>query len=249
MVYLDSFIIRSAKPYLATRGATIHGDYGEIFYEGDTLVTFIYEKSRSVLEVHSIDSILMNLEKRVEDWNEHITRILGIPWGFLIGAELTIAQSHISLVNKIQKVYRSQGIQIHNKHIEIIVRQITSKVLVSEDEMSNAICYRVILLGIMRASLNTQSFISEASFQETARVLAKAALWGRIDWLKGLKDCFSGGDDTHFFWGEMRDILLHHKELFCSCIPKPKSFHNISEQPFYAMGSNPIVHKSGFIIS
>ncbi|TYI50221.1 hypothetical protein E1A91_D12G086400v1 [Gossypium mustelinum] len=60
-------------------------------------------------------------------WNECITRILGIPWGFVISAELTIVQSRLSLVNKIQKVYRSQGVQIHNRHIEIIVRQITSK--------------------------------------------------------------------------------------------------------------------------
>lgn len=69
-----------------------------------------------VLEARSIDSI------RVEGWNERITRI---PWGFLIGAELTIAQSRISLVNKIQKVYLH-----HNRHIEILLRQITSKVLV-----------------------------------------------------------------------------------------------------------------------
>ncbi|PHT94101.1 hypothetical protein T459_01983 [Capsicum annuum] len=54
--------------------------------------------------------------------------------------------------------------------------------------LEEAICYRVILLGITIASLNTQSFISKASFQETARVLAKAALRGRIDWLKGLKE-------------------------------------------------------------
>uniref|UniRef100_A0A7N2MBW5 Uncharacterized protein n=1 Tax=Quercus lobata TaxID=97700 RepID=A0A7N2MBW5_QUELO len=54
--------------------------------------------------------------------------------------------------------------------------------------LEEAICYRAILLGITKASLNTQSFISEASFQETARVLAKAALRGRIDWLKGLKE-------------------------------------------------------------
>uniref|UniRef100_UPI0030E2003D RNA polymerase beta'' subunit n=1 Tax=Petrorhagia saxifraga TaxID=46121 RepID=UPI0030E2003D len=222
IVQFDSLVVRSAKPCLATPGATVHGDYGEIFYEGDTLVTFIYEKSRSgditqglpkveqVLEVRSVDSISINLEKRINDWNECIKKSLGIPWGFLIGAELTIAQSRISLVNKIQKVYRSQGVQIHDRHIEIIVRQITSKVLVSEDGMSNvflpgeliglfraertgraleeAICYRIILLGITRASLNTQSFISEASFQETARVLAKAALRGRIDWLKGLKE-------------------------------------------------------------
>nr|YP_009455302.1 RNA polymerase beta' subunit [Erythropalum scandens]AUG62836.1 RNA polymerase beta' subunit [Erythropalum scandens] len=278
IVQVNSVVIRSAKPYLATPGATVHGHYGEILYEGDTLVTFIYEKSRSgditqglpkveqVLEVRSIDSISMNLEKRVEGWNERITRILGIPWGFLIGAELTIVQSRISLVNKIQKIYRSQGVQIHNRHIEIIVRQITSKVVVSEDGMSNvfspgeligllraertgraleeAICYRAILLGITRTSLNTQSFISEASFQETARVLEKASLRGRIDWLKGLKEnVVLGGmipvgtgfkglmhrssqhnnvsletKKKNLFEGEMRDILFYHRGLFDSCI-------------------------------
>ena len=222
IVNMDSFVIRAAKTYLATTGATVNGHYGEILYKGDRLVTFIYEKSRSsditqglpkveqIFEARSIDSLSPNLERRIEDWNERIPRLLGVPWGFLIGAELTIAQSRISLVNKIQKVYRSQGVQIHNRHIEIIIRQVTSKVRVSEDGMSNvfspgeligllraeragraldeSIYYRAILLGITRASLNTQSFISEASFQETARVLAKAALRGRIDWLKGLKE-------------------------------------------------------------
>nr|YP_009419480.1 DNA-directed RNA polymerase beta'' subunit [Sladenia celastrifolia]ASM46142.1 DNA-directed RNA polymerase beta'' subunit [Sladenia celastrifolia] len=296
IVQVDSVVIRSAKPYLATPGATVHGHYGEILYEGDTLVTFIYEKSRSgditqglpkveqVLEVRSIDSISMNLENRVEGWNERIIRILGIPWGFLIGAELTIVQSRISLVNKIQKVYRSQGVQIHNRHIEIIVRQITSKVLVSEDGMSNvfspgeligllraermgraleeAICYRAILLGITRASLNTQSFISEASFQETARVLAKAALRGRIDWLKGLKEnVVLGGmipvgtgfkglippsgqhnnipletKKKNLFEGEIRDILFHHRKLFDSCLSK--NFYDTSEQSFIGLNDS-----------
>nr|YP_010878443.1 RNA polymerase beta'' subunit [Aristolochia griffithii]WHE25535.1 RNA polymerase beta'' subunit [Aristolochia griffithii] len=290
IVHVDSLVIRSAKPHLATPGATVHGHYGEILYEGDTLVTFIYEKSRSgditqglpkveqVLEVRSIHSISMNLEKRVEGWNAHITKIIGNPWGFLIGAELTIAQSRISLVNKIQKVYRSQGVQIHNRHIEIIVRQITSKVLVSEDGMSNvfspgeligllraertgraleeAICYRAILLGITKASLNTQSFISEASFQETARVLAKAALRGRIDWLKGLKEnvvlggmipvgtAFKGLvhrsrqhnnipleiKKKNLFEGKIRDIFFHHRELLGFCIQK--TFHDTAEQSF-----------------
>ncbi|CAI8602247.1 unnamed protein product [Vicia faba] len=219
---MDSVIIRLANPYLATPEATIQDHYGEILSQEDILVTFIYEKSRfgditqglpkveQILEIRLIDSISMNLEKRIYAWNECITKILGMPWGFLIGAELTIAQSRISLVNKIQKVYRSQGVHIHNRHIEIIVRQITSKVLVSEDGMSNVflpceligllraermgraleepICYRALLLGITKTYLNTQSFISEASFQETARVLAKAALRGHIDWLKGLKE-------------------------------------------------------------
>nr|YP_010407827.1 RNA polymerase beta'' subunit [Clerodendrum thomsoniae]URF20717.1 RNA polymerase beta'' subunit [Clerodendrum thomsoniae]UZH34338.1 RNA polymerase beta'' subunit [Clerodendrum thomsoniae] len=292
LVQVDSAVIRSAKPYLATPGATVHGHYGEILYEGDTLITFIYEKSRSgditqglpkveqVLEVRSIDSISMNLEKRIGGWNECITRILGMPWAFLIGAELTIVQSRISLVNKIQKVYRSQGVQIHNRHIEIIVRQITSRVLVSEDGMSNvfspgeligllraertgrvleeAVCYRALLLGITRASLNTQSFISEASFQETARVLAKAALRGRIDWLKGLKEnVVLGGmipagtglkglvppskqhkrspfemetEKNNLFEGKMRDILFHHRKLFDSFLSK--NFHDRPEQSY-----------------
>nr|YP_009141792.1 RNA polymerase beta' subunit [Vicia sativa]AIL56317.1 RNA polymerase beta' subunit [Vicia sativa] len=272
-VQMDSVIIRSANSYLATPESTIHGHYGEILSQGDILVTFLYEKSRSsditqglpkveqIFEIRSIDSISMNLKKRIDAWNECITKILGIPWGFLIGAELTIAQSRISLVNKIQKVYRSQGVHIHNRHIEIIVRQITSKVLVSEDGMSNVflpgeligllraertgraleepICYRALLFGITKTSLNTQSFISEASFQETARVLAKAALRGRIDWLKGLKENVVLGGmipvGTGFkrimhrsrsrqlnkitrkkklFEVEIRNLLFHHRKFF-----------------------------------
>nr|YP_010934082.1 RNA polymerase beta'' subunit [Ctenium concinnum]WKU84508.1 RNA polymerase beta'' subunit [Ctenium concinnum] len=292
LVNMDSFVIRAAKPYLATIGATVHGHYGKILYKGDRLVTFIYEKSRSsditqglpkveqIFEARSIDSLSPNLERRIEDWNERIPRILGVPWGFLIGAELTIAQSRISLVNKIQKVYRSQGVQIHNRHIEIIIRQVTSKVRVSEDGMSNvflpgeligllraeraaraldeSIYYRAILLGITRASLNTQSFISEASFQETARVLAKAALRGRIDWLKGLKEnVVLGGiipvgtgfqkfvqrvpqdknlyfeiQKKNLFTSEMRDILFLHTELISSDSDVTNNFYETSEPPF-----------------
>nr|QCO74635.1 RNA polymerase beta' subunit [Cleistogenes sp. BM-2019] len=292
IVNMDSFVIRTAKPYLATIGATVHGHYGKILYKGDRLVTFIYEKSRSsditqglpkveqIFEARSIDSLSPNLERRIEDWNERIPRILGVPWGFLIGAELTIAQSRISLVNKIQKVYRSQGVQIHNRHIEIIIRQVTSKVRVSEDGMSNvflpgeligllraeragraldeSIYYRAILLGITRASLNTQSFISEASFQETARVLAKAALRGRIDWLKGLKENvvlggiipvgtgfqkfvhrFPQNKNLYFeiqkknlFTSEMRDILFLHTELVSSDSDVTNNFYETSEPPF-----------------
>nr|YP_009233854.1 RNA polymerase beta' subunit [Hilaria cenchroides]AMB49549.1 RNA polymerase beta' subunit [Hilaria cenchroides] len=292
IINMDSFVIRAAKPYLATIGATVHGHYGKILYKGDRLVTFIYEKSRSsditqglpkveqIFEARSIDSLSPNLERRIEDWNERIPRILGVPWGFLIGAELTIAQSRISLVNKIQKVYRSQGVQIHNRHVEIIIRQVTSKVRVSEDGMSNvflpgeligllraeragraldeSIYYRAILLGITRASLNTQSFISEASFQETARVLAKAALRGRIDWLKGLKENvvlggiipvgtgfqkfvhrFPQDKNLYFekkkknlFTSEMRDILFLHTELVFSDSDVTNNFYETSEPPF-----------------
>lgn len=117
------------------------------------------------------------------------------------------------LISEIQNVYKSQGVDISDKHIEIIVRQMTTKVKVSESGKTtlvpgelvdlekirriNAIAqyhgfstatYVPVLLGITKASLSTDSFISAASFQETARVLTKAAVEGKKDWLKGLKE-------------------------------------------------------------
>nr|YP_009041045.1 RpoC2 [Tetraphis pellucida]AIB08530.1 RpoC2 [Tetraphis pellucida] len=221
-IHIDSLVIRLAKPYLATKGATIHDNYGEIIKEGDTLITLIYERLKSgdiiqglpkveqLLEARPINSVSINLEKGFEDWNKDMTNFFGSLWGFFLSARISMEQSQINLVDQIQKVYRSQGVQISDKHIEIIVRQMTSKVLTLEDGMANGflpgelvefsraqrmnrvleevVPYKPILLGITKASLNTHSFISEASFQETTRVLAKAALRGRIDWLKGLKE-------------------------------------------------------------
>nr|YP_009522513.1 DNA-directed RNA polymerase subunit beta'' [Dumortiera hirsuta]AXQ02593.1 DNA-directed RNA polymerase subunit beta'' [Dumortiera hirsuta] len=221
-ININYFIIRLAKPYLATGGATIHNNYGEFVKEGDTLITLIYERLKSgdiiqglpkveqLLEARPINSVSINLENGFEDWNNDMTKFISNLWSFFLSTKISIEQGQISLVDQIQKVYQSQGVQISNKHIEIIVRQMTSKVVTLEDGMTNvflpgeliefsrvqrmnraleeAVPYKPILLGITKASLNTQSFISEASFQETTRVLAKAALKGRIDWLKGLKE-------------------------------------------------------------
>nr|YP_010189024.1 RNA polymerase beta'' subunit [Ptychomnion cygnisetum]QZJ47827.1 RNA polymerase beta'' subunit [Ptychomnion cygnisetum] len=215
-------IIRLAKPYLTTGRATIHNNYGEIVKEGDTLITLVYERSKSgdiiqglpkveqLLEARPINSVFINLEKGFEDWNKDMINFFGSLWGYFLSARISMEQSQLNLVDQIRKVYRSQGVQISDKHIEIIVRQMTSKVITLEDGLINGflpgelveftkikrmnrsleeiIPYKPLLLGITKASLNTQSFISEASFQETTRVLAKAALRGRIDWLKGLKE-------------------------------------------------------------
>lgn len=217
-----SSVIRLAKPYLTTGKATIHNHYGEIVKEGDTLITLVYERLKSgdiiqglpkveqLLEARPINSVFINLEKGFEDWNKDMTNFFGSLWGYFLSSRISMEQSQSNLVDQIQKVYRSQGVQISDKHIEIIVRQMTSKVVTLEDGMINGflpgelveftrikrmnraleeiIPYKPVLLGITKASLNTQSFISEASFQETTRVLAKAALRGRIDWLKGLKE-------------------------------------------------------------
>ena len=117
------------------------------------------------------------------------------------------------LVNEIQEVYRLQGVSINDKHIEVIVRQMLRKVRVSESGDTDFLVGQQIdrwkmneenervekkkkepakaepiLLGITRASLSTDSFISAASFQETTRVLTEAAAAGKKDFLLGLKE-------------------------------------------------------------
>ncbi len=117
------------------------------------------------------------------------------------------------LVDEVQRVYRSQGVEIADKHIEIIVRQMTKKVKVIDAGDTNLLPGELIemqtfekenklaeeagkqpakceymLLGITKASLNTESFISAASFQETTRILTEAAVDGKKDMLRGLKE-------------------------------------------------------------
>jgi len=117
------------------------------------------------------------------------------------------------MVNEIQEVYRLQGVTINDKHIEVIVRQMLRWVKVEEvgdtefivDEQVDKFRFqeenarvigegnepatgRPLLLGITKASLSTESFISAASFQETTRVLTEASISGKVDYLRGLKE-------------------------------------------------------------
>jgi DNA-directed RNA polymerase subunit beta' len=123
--------------------------------------------------------------------------------------------------------------------------------------LDESIYYWAILLGITRDSLNTQSFISEASFQEMTQVLAKAALRGRIDWLKGLKEnivlgglyllvpdsknlcivshktrTFISKFKKNLLTSQMRDILFLHTKLVSSDSEVTSNFYETSEPPF-----------------
>ena len=120
---------------------------------------------------------------------------------------------YLYLVQEVQKVYRNQGVDINDKHVEVIARQMLKKVRVEdngdtplfagslvdvyevEDANEKAIAegkrpatYKRVLLGITKASLATESFLSAASFQETTRVLTEAAVKGKVDELIGLKE-------------------------------------------------------------
>ena len=117
------------------------------------------------------------------------------------------------ILNSVQSVYKSQGVTINDKHLEVIIKQMTTKVLITSEGNTpllrrevidlyhikyinqivqvrgkQSACYVPLLLGITKAALNNPSFISAASFQETTRVLTKAAIEGQIDWLRGLKE-------------------------------------------------------------
>jgi DNA-directed RNA polymerase subunit beta' len=128
-------------------------------------------------------------------------------------AQEAISKLQFQMVQEVQNVYKSQGVSIDDKHIEVIVRQMTSKVRIEDagdttllpgelielrqvEQVNSAMAitggapaeFTPVLLGITKASLNTDSFISAASFQETTRVLTEAAIEGKSDWLRGLKE-------------------------------------------------------------
>lgn len=117
------------------------------------------------------------------------------------------------IVNEVQEVYRLQGVKINDKHIEVVIRQMLRKCMITYAGDSNLLegeqvevaqvkianrelekqgkipaTYEIQLLGITKASLSTESFISAASFQETTRVLTEAAVQGKEDELRGLKE-------------------------------------------------------------
>jgi DNA-directed RNA polymerase subunit beta' len=117
------------------------------------------------------------------------------------------------IIDEVQDVYRLQGVKINDKHIEVIVRQMLRRVVITdpgdtgfirEEQVERAEVldendkmaaegklpanYNFLLLGITKASLSTDSFISAASFQETTRVLTEAAILGKRDELRGLKE-------------------------------------------------------------
>ena len=181
------------KDYKAKRKIGIVPD------EGDT-VEYLVPKAR-LIEVNDGDYV-----------KKGDTLISGSPDPHDILEVLGIEALAAYLVSEIQEVYRLQGVKINDKHIEVIVRQMLQKVEITSggdttllpaeqvdreemDEVNAKLTKgqtpaegKPILLGITKASLQTRSFISAASFQETTRVLTEASVQGKVDTLNGLKE-------------------------------------------------------------
>ena len=167
----------------------------------DLAKEYLISKGRHI-SVHSSDRVKAGEPMMDGAANPHdILRVLGIK-------EL----AHY-LVDEVQEVYRLQGVKINDKHIEVIVRQMLRRVRITEvgdtefladeqvektqfEEENERILEKggkpavgePLLLGITKASLSTESFISASSFQETTKVLTEAAISGKVDYLRGLKE-------------------------------------------------------------
>jgi DNA-directed RNA polymerase subunit beta' len=154
------------------------------------------------------------------------------------------------LVDEVQEVYRLQGVKINDKHIEVIVRQMLRRIKVVDPgdtdflmgeqvekwvfEEKNDVAMaqgkraatgEPLLLGITKASLTTESWISAASFQETTKVLADAAVQGKIDYLRGLKENVIMGRLIPAGTGlaQYRDLDIKLSEDLASELPPPEN--------------------------
>ena len=164
------------------------------------------------------------------------------------------------LVTEIQDVYRLQGVTINDKHIEVIVSQMLKKVEIIDpgdssllkdeqidkidlqelnDELASAnkklITARPILLGITKAALQTRSFISAASFQETTRVLTEASMVGKSDLLQGLKENVIVGRlipaGTGSAISKLRQVSTHRDNLIIQEKQKAEELEDSSDSP------------------
>lgn len=191
-----------------------------IIKKNNLLFYSLYEKQKTkdiVQGLPKIEQLLeskktINLEKIINNPHEKLKRLFNDfskNYSNSIATRKSIEKIQNYLIKKIQNVYESQGVEISDKHIEIIIKQMTNKVIINKEgeskfitgeiielnkieklneKLSKKIEYEPILIGISKTSLTCQSFISAASFQETTKVLSKAAIEGKIDWLYGIKE-------------------------------------------------------------
>nr|YP_009399713.1 RNA polymerase b''''-subunit [Digenea simplex]ARW69532.1 RNA polymerase b''''-subunit [Digenea simplex] len=218
----NQIIIRIGQPYLISSGSFLHINNNSLIKKGENIATLIFDRFKTGDIVQGLPRIeeILEARKKIElSFNPHsileskFISCLNQGLSVYNATRLSILEIQLFLVKEVQSVYQSQGVYIADKHIEVIVRQMTSKVKIEnggnteylpgeivELQRIEAInkslmlidkkqaSYYPILLGITKASLNTSSFISAASFQETTKVLTDAAISGKLDWLRGLKE-------------------------------------------------------------
>ena len=226
--------LRCAQPILFSSRALLHVDHGNFVEKNSPLLTFFYQRLQTGDIVQGIPKIEQLFEaRRTKEGEILANNLLDKLDRFFnyykqqLNHKQAVRKSFQKiqqiLVENIQRVYLSQGVSIADKHLEIVVKQMTSKVQILEGNFTSFLPgelidlnrvendnlgikytylgqphlqaeYKPIILGITKASLETESFISAASFQETTRILSGAAIKGKTDFLRGLKERVILGD-------------------------------------------------------
>nr|YP_009327000.1 DNA-directed RNA polymerase beta'' subunit [Pleurocladia lacustris]ANS57514.1 DNA-directed RNA polymerase beta'' subunit [Pleurocladia lacustris]ANS57658.1 DNA-directed RNA polymerase beta'' subunit [Pleurocladia lacustris] len=196
--YTTNFIIISTKP-------SIKNDY----YKANRSQRLLVRKSESISVGQPLTQGSLNPHTLLHVYFRYFCS-LGVLSSYE-AAYISLKKLQGLLLRSVQAIYVSQGVMISGKHVELIIREMTYKVYVEYPgntnflpgdiidldqaqyinlciKKNNQLVFRPILLGITKSSLKTDSFLAAASFQETTRVLTGAAIQGKTDWLRGLKE-------------------------------------------------------------
>ena len=222
IIYIDhkQLIIRLATPFLLTARSILNVQQNEVVKKNSRLFKFLYHKIKTGDIIQGIPKIEELFEARTTRsgipllTNLHyqckkVFRTYSLKFSIYKATQKSFEFIQKLIIDEIQKIYCSQGVYIADKHLEIVVRQMTSKVQILEGGNTGLLCgeliefdwaylinkklkrqeilYEPIILGITKSCLETESFISAASFQETTRILSKAAIQNKIDFIRGLK--------------------------------------------------------------
>ncbi len=221
--------LRKAQPILFPRGGSVDVSHGDYVKEGSPLLSLSYQRLVTGDIVQGIPKIEQLFEARETEGGQPLLSSLHseleaifLSYSAQLGLKLAVRESFKEIqqiiVDRVQRVYIAQGVLIADKHFEVVIRQMTSKVRILDGgrpgflygelvdlrrvELLNAgvpfaneqAVYEPIILGISKACLEAEGFLSPASFQETTRVLSLAAIERKTDFLRGIKERVILGD-------------------------------------------------------
>lgn len=206
----NHILLKKIKPYFKNKKSkTLIKNKNLVKKDSSLFTGFFYtQKTKDIVQgLPKIEELLEARKKNnIHNKLKKIFEKKKYIYNLEIANKKSIEKIQSIIIKKIKNIYESQGISISEKHFEIIVKKMTSKVIIKKEgnsklipgeivefnkikKLSNKkIKYEPIILGITKTSLKTESFISNACFQETTQILIKSAIEGKIDWLYGLKE-------------------------------------------------------------
>ena len=216
----NKLTIRRGQPIFVSPKSILHKYDGDFIEEQASVITLAYQQLKTGDIIQGIPKVEQFFEarttKRGRVFRDSLANLLKALFKLYCkefplenAVRLSFYKIQQIIIDGVHRVYRSQGVTIADKHLEVIVKQMTSKVRIINPKMrgfsrgeivdldyiekinrrlTNKIIYEPLVLGITKASLEVDSFLSAASFQQTTRVLSKSAIERKKDFLKGLKE-------------------------------------------------------------